>query len=135
VYHKKPTDHTIPGDNKSPTFASVIKKIPIKTASYVDSAQRAQFDLMLRMKLAGVEIPSYTESSLGQFQLQATTTYRDDWEKIEDFEYLYFQGQKMGPMGSSYYNAGYYTSDFTTYYNPVTGISRQPNLGQDSLYF
>lgn len=41
----------------------------------------------------------------------------------------------MGPNGSSYYNPGYYTSDFTTYYNPVTGISRQSNLGQNSFYF
>lgn len=63
--------------------------------AYVDSTKRANFELMLRMKLAGVELPSYSESSLNQFQLQANTTYRDDWKKIEDFEYLYFQGQRM----------------------------------------
>ncbi len=59
--------------------------------SYVDTGKRAQFELMLRMKLAGVELPEYSESSLNQFQLQANTTYRDDWKKIENFEYLYYQ--------------------------------------------
>lgn len=89
VYHKKPTDHTIPGDDTSPTFADIIAKIPVKTQSYVNSSERAHFELMLRMKLAGVKMSIYSESSLNQFQLQANTTYRDEWKKIEDFEYLY----------------------------------------------
>lgn len=135
VYHKKPGDHIIPGDNKSPTFASVIAKIPVKMKAYVDTTKRANFELMFRMKLAGVTLPTYSESSLNQFQLQANTTYRDEWKKIEDFEYLYFQGQKMGPNGSAYYNNGYYSTDFTTYYNPITGISHEATLGQDDISF
>lgn len=41
----------------------------------------------------------------------------------------------MSPNGSSYYNSGYYSSDFTTFYNPVTGISREPNIGQNPINF
>ena len=41
----------------------------------------------------------------------------------------------MGPNWSSYYNNGSYSSDFATYYNPITGISHEPNLSQDSLEF
>lgn len=135
VYHKKPTDHIIPGDNKSPTFAAVIAKIPVKMKSYVDTNKRANFELILRMKLAGVELPSYSESSLNQFQLQANTIYRDEWRKIEDFEYLYFQGQKMGPNGSSYYNVGYYVTSFNINYNPITGLVKKPILNTKSLFF
>lgn len=135
VYHKKPTDHIIPGDNKSPTFAAIIAKIPVKMKSYVDTNKRANFELILRMKLAGVELPSYSESSLNQFQLQANTIYRDEWRKIEDFEYLYFQGQKMGPNGSSYYNVGYYVTSFNINYNPITGLVKKPILNTKSLFF
>lgn len=135
VYHKKLTDHINPNDNKSPTFESVLRKLPIVSRAYVDSSKRDYFELMLSMVLAGVKLPNYSESTLNQFRLQATTKYREEWQKIEDFEYQYFHGQKMGPNGSSYYNTGSYSSDFATYYNPITGLSREPVIGQDSIQF
>ncbi len=60
---------------------------------------------MLTMRLAGVVLPSYSEDTLKQFRAQKDTQYREEWQKIEDFEYLYFMGQKMSPNGSSYYSS------------------------------
>jgi len=87
------------------------------------------------MRLAGVILPSYSDASLNQFKLQKDTTYHAEWQKIDDFEYLYFKGQKMSPSGSSYYNSGYYTSEFYTSYNPITGISREPVVSDESIKF
>ena len=135
VYHKHLTDHIIPDDATSPTFEKILRTIPLDRHAYVDSNKRTNFELMLRMKLAGVKLAEYSEASLNQFQLQANTTYRDEWKKIENFEYLYFQGQKMGPNGATYYNPGSYTRDAVTYYNPITGLSSEPTLSHDALTF
>lgn len=135
VYHKRLTDHTIPGDSQSPTFESVIKKIPLNRQAYVDADQRDAFDLILLMHLADVSLPKYTEVVLDQFKAQRDTKYHAEWQKIEDFEYLYFMGQKMSPNGSSYYNSGYYTPDSFVSYNPVTGISSEPVLHTDTIKF
>lgn len=135
VYHKKLNDRIDPQDAKSPTFETIIRKLPVNRGAYVDSSKRDYFELMLTMALAGVELPNYSESTLNQFRLHAATKYRDEWQKIEDFEYLYFRGQKMGPNGFSYYNTGSYASDFATYYNPMTGLSREPVIGQDPIHF
>lgn len=120
IYHKRLSDTIIPGDNKSPTFEAILKKIPINRRAYVNSAQRDTFDLILSMHLAGASLPSYTEASLDQFRTQKDTKYHAEWQKIEDFEYLYFKGQKMSPNGAAYYNAGYYTPESYVSYNPVT---------------
>jgi hypothetical protein len=113
----------------------MLRKLPIDRRAYVDSSQRDDFDLMLTMRLAGVELPSYSDSSLNQFKLQKDTIYHTEWQKIDDFEYLYFKGQKMSPTGSSYYNSGYYTSEFYTSYNPISGISREPVMSEASIKF
>lgn len=135
IYHKKFTDHINPNDSKSPTFESIIRKLPINRNAYVDSSKRDYFELMLSMSLAGVKISNYSESALNKFRNQATTKYREEWQKVEDFEYQYFHGQKMGPNGAAYYNTGSYSSDFVTYYNPITGLSREPVIGQDPIEF
>lgn len=135
IYHKRLTDSTLPGDPKSPTFESILRTLPVDRSAYVNSDQRDYFELMLTMRLAGVKLPSYTEESLYQFKTQKDTQYRVEWQQIEDFEYLYFSGQKMGPNGGKYYNSGYYTPRFRASYNPVTGISREPVLGTNPLRF
>ena len=135
IYHKRLSDNTIPGDTTSPTFDTVIKKLPIDRRAYVNSSQRDTFELMLTLRLAGVELPSYSEASLDQFKLQKDTKYHAEWQKIEDFEYKYFLGQKMSPNGSSYYNSGYYTPESYISYNPITGISYEPILSTDPIKF
>lgn len=135
IYHKRLTDTTIPGDPGSPTFESVLRALPIDLTAYVNSDQRDNFELMLTMRLAGVKLLSYTEESLHQFKTQKDTQYRAEWQKIEDFEYLYFLGQKMGPNGGKYYNSGYYTPKLRVSYNPVTGLSREPVLSSSPLRF
>jgi hypothetical protein len=135
IYHKRLTDHIIPNDEKSPTFETIIKKIPLDRRAYVNSAQRDMFDLVLSMHLAGVTLPSYTEASLDQFRTQKDTKYHAEWQKIEDFDYLYFMGQKISPNGSSYYNSGFYTPESYISYNPFTGLSREPVLSADPIKF
>lgn len=135
IYHKRLTDTIIPGDSASPTFDAVIKKLPIDRRAYVISSQRDTFELMLTLRLAGVELPSYSEASLDQFKLQKDTKYHAEWQKIEDFEYQYFMGQKMSPNGASYYNSGYYTPESYISYNPITGISHEPILSTDPIKF
>ncbi len=135
VYHKRLSDNIRPGDVKSPTFESVLKKMPINRRAYMNSAQRDTFDLILSMHLAGVSLPTYTEASLDEFKTQKDTKYHAEWQKIEDFEYLYFKGQKMSPNGGGYYNAGYYTPESYVSYNPVTGLSYEPVLSTDPIRF
>ena len=135
IYHKRLTDTTIPGDSKSPTFESVLRQLPINRTAYVDSEQRDAFELMFTLRLAGVVLPSYTEESLEQFKTQKDTKYRTEWQKIEDFEYLYFMGQKMAPNGAKYYNSGYYTPVSRVSYNPVTGLSRELILDTTPIQF
>lgn len=135
IYHKRLSDNIIPGDSKSPTFEAILKKMPINRRAYVNSAQRDTFDLVLSMHLAGVSLPSYTEASLDQFKTQKDTQYHAEWQKIEDFEYLYFKGQKMSPNGSGYYNTGYYTPESYVSYNPVSGLSYEPVLSSDPIKF
>lgn len=135
IYHKRLTDTTIPGDPQSPTFESILRSLPIDRTAYVNSDQRDNFELMLTMRLAGVKLPSYTEESLYQFKTHKDTKYRAEWQQIEDFEYLYFLGQKMGPNGGKYYNSGYYTPILRVSYNPVTGLSREPVLSSSPLRF
>ncbi len=101
----------------------------------MNSSQRDTFELMLTLRLAGVELPSYSEASLDQFKLQKDTKYHAEWQKIDDFEYKYFLGQKMSPNGSSYYNSGYYTPESYISYNPITGISYEPILSIDPIKF
>jgi hypothetical protein len=135
IYHKRLTDTIIPGDPKSPTFESIIKKMPIDWRAYVNSTQRDSFELMLRIQLAGVKLPEYTERMLDQFITQRDTKYHAEWQAIEDFEYLYFMGQKMSPNGASYYNSGYYTPDFYVIYNPLVGLSYEPVFSADLIQF
>lgn len=90
IYHKRLIDHIIPDDATSPTFDDILKKLPIDRRAYVDAGQRATFELMLTMRLAGVELPTYSEASLDQFRLQKDTKYHAEWQKIADFEYKYF---------------------------------------------
>lgn len=135
IYHKRLTDHIIPDDSSSPTFDAIIKKLPIDRHAYANSSQRDTFELMLRMRLAGVVLPNYSESSLDQFNLQKDTVYHTEWQKIDDFEYLYFRGQKVSPSGSNYYNSGYYTSELSTTYNPITGLSTDSLLSNDPIKF
>ncbi len=135
IYHKRLSDNIIPGDSKSPTFEAILKKMPINRRAYVNSAQRDNFDLILSMYLSGVSLPSYTEASLDQFKTQKDTQYHAEWQKIEDFEYLYFKGQKMSPNGSGYYNVGYYTPESYVSYNPVSGLSYEPVLSSDPIKF
>lgn len=135
IYHKRLTDRIIPDDDTSPTFDSVLKKLPIDRLVYVNSSQRDIFELMLSLRLAGVELPSYSEASLEEFKLQKDTKYRAEWQKIEDFEYRYFMGQKMSPNGASYYNSGYYTPKSYISYNPFTGLSSEPVLSSDTIKF
>lgn len=135
IYHKRLTDHIIPDDTTSPTFDAILKKLPIDRRAYVDAGQRATFELMLTLRLAGVELPTYSEASLDQFRLQKDTKYHAEWQKIADFEYKYFLGQKMSPNGSSYYNSGYYTSEFYITYNPITGLSYDPAISTDPIKF
>jgi hypothetical protein len=87
------------------------------------------------MRLAGVVLPSYTEESLELFKLKKDTKYRAEWQKIEDFEYLYFMGQKMAPNGAKYYNSGYYTPKSIVSYNPVTGLSYEAILQTNPIRF
>ena len=56
------------------------------------------------MHLAGVTLPDYSQEALDRFTLQKDTTYRADWDKIDEFEYQYFHGKKIGPNGMDYYN-------------------------------
>ncbi len=135
IYHKRLSDTIVPGDSSSPTFSSIISTLPIDRRAFVDSSQRESFDLMLRMALAGVQLPKYSASSLNQFKVHAETTYRDHWLDIEEFEYQYFMGRKMAPNGTQYYDTGYYMSDFVTYYNPITGISQEPVVSDDEIQF
>ena len=90
IYHKRLTDTTIPGNTVSPTFESALQKLPIIRSAYVNALQREDFELMLTMRLAGVLLPRYTEETLQEFRLKKETKYRSQWQKIEDFEYLYF---------------------------------------------
>lgn len=135
IYHRRLTDTIVPWDPQSPSFESILKKLPIDMKAYVDSTQRNTFDLMFRMNLAGVNFTDYTEKSLDQFEIQKDTTYHLEWQKIEDFEYAYFMGKKMSPNGSTYYNAGYYNPQVSLTYNPVTGLSSEPVLGTDPIRF
>lgn len=135
IYHRRLTDTIIPGDPESPTFDAILKKMPIDRRAYVNSSQRESFELLLRMKLAGVELPSYSEASLDQFKLQSDTKYHAEWKKIEDFEYQYFMGKKMSPNGASYYDSGYYTPESYITYNPITGLSYEPVLDTSLLRF
>lgn len=135
IYHKRLTDHTLPGDTQSPTFESILRQLPIERNAYVESEQRDDFELMLTMRLAGVVLPSYTEESLELFKLKKDTKYRAEWQKIEDFEYLYFMGQKMAPNGAKYYNSGYYTPKSIVSYNPVTGLSYEAILQTSPIRF
>lgn len=135
IYHKRLTDHIDPFDPVSPTFESVLKKLPIDHNAYVNSSDRATFELMLLMRLAWVEFPTYSAASLEQFRLQRDTKYHAEWQQIEDFEYAYFRGTKMSPTGGSYYNSGYYTADSYITYNPITGLSFEPTFDTDSIRF
>jgi hypothetical protein len=108
IYHRRLTDSIIPWDPKSPTFETILKKMPIDMKAYVDTNQKDTFDILFKMYLAGVNNLDFTEKSLDQFQIQKDTRYHLEWKKIEDFEYLYFLGEKMSPNGSSYFNTGYY---------------------------
>lgn len=97
IYHKRLSDHSIPDDTSSPTFNDVIRTLPVDMNAYVNSSQRDMFELMLRMRLASVSLPVYSEATLDQFRLQKDSIYHAEWQKIDDFEYLYFRGMKMSP--------------------------------------
>jgi len=135
IYHKRLNDHIISDDAESPTFDTLLKKISLDRRAYVNTDQRDNFSLIFSLYLAGVSLPSYTEVSLDQFKTLKDTKYHAEWQKIEDFEYLYFKGQKMSPNGSSYYNSGFYTPRSYTFYNPVTGLSHEPILSADPIKF
>lgn len=135
IYHKRLTDHSVPGDGASPTFESVLSQLPIDRSAFVNSNQRDTFELMLRMQLAGVTLPTYSEGSLNQFRVHKDTLYRGEWQKIEDFEYLYFLGEKKAPNGSNYFNSGYYTPDEYVSYSPQSGLSYEPSYSSSPLRF
>ena len=135
IYHRRLTDPTVPGDTESPTFDAVLRSLPIDFSAFVNRDQRDTFDLMLRMRLAGVKLPEYTEESLHLFTTLKDTKYRAEWQQIEDFEYRYFSGEKMSPNGSNYYNSGYYTPTYRVSYNTLTGINRELYLTRDPLSF
>jgi hypothetical protein len=74
----------------------VLKNLAIiDPKTYVNNSQAHLFKTLLRIHLADVKLESYTEESLDRFMLQKDTTYRSEWEKINDFEYSYFHGKKI----------------------------------------
>lgn len=135
IYHRRLTDSIIPWDPKSPTFETILKKMPIDMKAYVDTNQKDTFDILFKMYLAGVNNLDFTEKSLDQFQIQKDTRYHLEWKKIEDFEYLYFLGEKMSPNGSSYFNTGYYNPQIRVTYNTFSGISLEPVLSDEPIRF
>jgi hypothetical protein len=75
---------------------TVLEKTWIRWYYYVNKEKIAKLNLLIRLRMAWVSLPDYSDKTLVMFDTLADSTYRKEWEQIEQFEFNIFQGDKFG---------------------------------------
>jgi hypothetical protein len=117
VYNKNLTD--IRSDGK--TYGDIIATLPYTPTSFVPAGQMYAFETMLKIKLAWVSYTDFSEYGLSRFERLKDTTYRDQWNKIQEWEYTIYGQRKIDmyeALGST--NSRY--SEYAVTYNPITKV-------------
>jgi len=97
--------------------------------TYYNSA----FELMLAIKLAGVDYDDFSEYGLSRFARFKETTYRDQWNQIQEREYSIY-GDRVVSLYEAFGSVGDWYSDYTTTYNPLTRtLSKKLSSSKDPV--
>ncbi len=115
VYNKNLTD--IWSDGK--TYGDVIATLPYSATAFVSSNYVYTFEMMLKIKLAWVNYTDFSEYGLSRFERLRDTTYRDQWNQIQEREYSIY-GQRKIDLYEVFGSINSYQSDYYTTYNPIT---------------
>jgi len=106
--------------------STILEKAGIRWYYYVDASKVASLDTLIRLRMAGITLPNYTEKTLYEFEILADDKYRDERKKIEDYEYTIFQWQKYSieKVWIQEYDINYIPY-VAWYYDPIAGINKK----------
>lgn len=96
---------------------TVLKVAGINPDAYVDSSIQGLLSSLISLRMAGVQLPSYSSKDILKFKILSQSTYRSDWKKIEEFEYSIYGDTKYGldkVLSSSLYDISYMA--YNSYY-------------------
>ncbi len=101
----------------------VLEQTGIRGYYYVNKDKVAKLNLLIRLRMAWVSLPDYSDKTLVMFDILADSTYRKEREQIEQFEFGIFQWDKFNIT-----QAGIYSVRYVTYivwqYDPVLWIRK-----------
>jgi len=105
---------------------TVLKVAGINPDAYVDSSTQGLLSSLISLRMAGVQLPSYSSKNLLRFKILSQSTYRSDWKKIEEFEYSIYGDTKYGLdkiLSSSLYDISYMAYN-SYYFDSVKGLQK-----------
>jgi hypothetical protein len=75
---------------------TVLKVAGINPDAYVDRSTLWLLASLISLRMADIQLPSYSTKDLLKFKLFSQSTYRSYWKKIEEFEYSIYGDTKFG---------------------------------------
>lgn len=105
----------------------LIKKMKINLDAYVPSEKLYYFERILHYRLAGVNLPVFSEKEITNFEnKRMEKKYKAEADKLDTFDSLVYGKRKINlyevmPSGYSYYQ-----SDYTVNWSPSRGIQMDP---------
>jgi Trypsin-like peptidase domain len=118
VYNKNLTDIWSNGK----TYGDLVATLPYSPSAFVPASQayyNSSFETLLKIKLAWVAYPDLSEYGLARFERLKDTTYRDQWNQIQERAYSIY-GQRQISLYESLGSVNSYQSDYSLSYNPIT---------------
>ena len=117
VYHKDLTDMWSNGK----TYGDLITTLPYSPTAFVPSNQTNLFEIMLKIKLAGIAYTDFSEYWLSRFERLKETTYKDQWNQIQEWEYTIY-GQRKIDMYEAFGSINSRYSDYMVTFNPIMKV-------------
>ena len=104
---------------------TVLEKTWIRWYYYVNKEKIDKFDLLIRLRMAWVSLPDYSDKTLVMFETLADSTYRKEREKIEQFEFDIFQWDKFDITKAGLSNWINYITYISWQYDPILWVRKQ----------
>jgi hypothetical protein len=104
---------------------TVLEKTWIRWYYYVNKEKIDKLDLLIRLRMAWVSLPDYSDKTLVMFETLADSTYRKEREKIEQFEFDIFQWDKFDITKAGLSNWINYITYISWQYDPILWVRKQ----------
>lgn len=102
----------------------ILNKMKIDLNAYVPTERLYYFDRVLHYRLAGVNLPTFSEKELSEFEMKRMEKeYKTEADKVDAFDFAVYGKRKITlyeALPSTWVSA--YQSDFTVSWSPAKGV-------------